>query len=234
MAQRTLACTGCHGKAGPRRSRRLLPAHRRQARRLPVQPAAEFSRRTPALRADGAAAGPAVRRLPAGDRAAFRRARPALPAAAAAAAARRRCCSAGQALALQGDAPRAIPACAQCHGAALTGVPPNTPGLLGLPRDYLNAQLGAWRTGQRRAHAPDCMAQIARQLRPARPRRGDRLARGPAACRPTRRPAPSLARPPQIACGSAALPAGSPAAMKRCWMRDAARACWRCWRCSCS
>jgi cytochrome c553 len=40
------------------------------------------------------------------------------------------------------------------------------PGLLGVSRDYLNAQLGAWRTGQRRAHAPDCMAQIARALRP--------------------------------------------------------------------
>jgi cytochrome c553 len=52
----------------------------------------------------------------------------------------------------------------QCHGARLTGVSPNIPGLLGLPRDYLNAQMGAWRTGLRRAHAPDCMAQIARQL----------------------------------------------------------------------
>jgi cytochrome c553 len=40
------------------------------------------------------------------------------------------------------------------------------PGLLGLPRDYLNAQLGAWRTGQRRALAPDCMGEIARRLAP--------------------------------------------------------------------
>ncbi|WP_394788927.1 c-type cytochrome [Rhodoferax sp.] len=70
----------------------------------------------------------------------------------------------GQALVTQGDAARQIPACAQCHGAALTGVAPNIPGLLGLPRDYLNAQLGAWSTGQRRAHAPDCMGQVARQL----------------------------------------------------------------------
>ncbi len=70
----------------------------------------------------------------------------------------------GQELALKGDASRQIPACAQCHGQALTGVQPNTPGLLGLPRDYLNAQLGAWKTRQRRAHAPDCMAQIADQL----------------------------------------------------------------------
>ncbi len=70
----------------------------------------------------------------------------------------------GRVLALQGDPARQLPSCAQCHGAQLTGVIPNTPGLLGLPRDYLNAQLGAWRSGQRRAHAPDCMAQIARAL----------------------------------------------------------------------
>ena len=56
---------------------------------------------------------------------------------------------------------RNIPACAACHGKALTGVAPAIPGLLGLPRDYISAQLGAWQTGQRRAHAPDCMARIA-------------------------------------------------------------------------
>ena len=72
----------------------------------------------------------------------------------------------GRQLALQGDAERRVPACASCHGKALTGVVPNTPGLLGLPRDYLNAQLGAWRTGQRRALPPDCMAEIARRLSP--------------------------------------------------------------------
>nr|WP_255440611.1 c-type cytochrome [Caenimonas sedimenti] len=72
----------------------------------------------------------------------------------------------GRQLAQQGDRERRLPACASCHGATLTGVAPNVPGLLGLPRDYLNAQLGAWRTGQRRAHAPDCMADIARRLAP--------------------------------------------------------------------
>ena len=52
MAQRVLACTGCHGPRGPRRARRLLPAHRRQAGRLPVQPAAQLPRRPAPLRAD--------------------------------------------------------------------------------------------------------------------------------------------------------------------------------------
>ncbi len=70
----------------------------------------------------------------------------------------------GRQLALQGDLARRLPACTSCHGAALTGVQPATPGLLGLPRDYLNAQLGAWRAGQRRAHAPDCMADIAKRM----------------------------------------------------------------------
>jgi cytochrome c553 len=70
----------------------------------------------------------------------------------------------GRALVEQGDPSRQIPACRTCHGAALTGVLPQVPGLLGLPRDYLTVQLGAWRNGQRRASPPDCMRQIARRL----------------------------------------------------------------------
>ena len=66
----------------------------------------------------------------------------------------------GQQLILQGEPARGIPACVQCHGSAMLGVTPNVPGLLGLPRDYLNAQLGAWKTGKRRAHAPDCMKAV--------------------------------------------------------------------------
>lgn len=63
-----------------------------------------------------------------------------------------------------GDAARKLPACIACHGERLTGTQPGVPGLLGLSRDYLNSQLGAWRSGQRRAQAPDCMAQIAKTL----------------------------------------------------------------------
>ncbi|MDH4390496.1 MAG: c-type cytochrome [Aquabacterium sp.] len=73
----------------------------------------------------------------------------------------------GQALALQGDAGQRLPACSACHGNRLSGVQPAVPGLLGLPRDYLIAQLGAWQTQQRHAQAPDCMAQIAQRLSPA-------------------------------------------------------------------
>ena len=70
----------------------------------------------------------------------------------------------GNALALQGDKSRKLLACTSCHGAALMGVLPSTPALLGLPRDYLAAQLGAWQTDLRRAHAPDCMGRIAKVL----------------------------------------------------------------------
>ncbi|CAM8662695.1 Cytochrome c-like domain containing protein [Comamonadaceae bacterium] len=70
----------------------------------------------------------------------------------------------GRTLVLEGDVKRGLPACVSCHGQALTGVQPFTPGLLGLPRDYLNAQLGGWQTGQRKGHSPDCMATIAKRL----------------------------------------------------------------------
>ncbi len=70
----------------------------------------------------------------------------------------------GEALVRQGDPQRQIPACASCHGAAMTGVSPSIPGLLGLPRDYLLGQLGAWQNGLRHAAAPDCMGQVARAL----------------------------------------------------------------------
>ncbi len=72
----------------------------------------------------------------------------------------------GEQLVRQGDAARGIPACSSCHGAAMTGVAPAMPGLLGLPRDYLLAQFGAWRSGVRRAAEPDCMGEIARRLSP--------------------------------------------------------------------
>lgn len=65
---------------------------------------------------------------------------------------------------MQGDAVLALPACKHCHGAAMTGVAPVIPGLVGLPKDYLVAQLGAWRTGLRRAQTPDCMREISLRL----------------------------------------------------------------------
>lgn len=74
---------------------------------------------------------------------------------------------AGRKLALDGDAARGLPACAACHGAALGGVLPAIPGLLGLPRDYIGSQIGGWKNGLRRAAEPDCMADVAAKLTPA-------------------------------------------------------------------
>ena len=70
----------------------------------------------------------------------------------------------GRLLVQEGDPGKKVPACIGCHGQALTGVAPSIPGLLGLPSDYVSAQFGAWRTGTRRAAAPDCMAQITQRL----------------------------------------------------------------------
>ena len=70
----------------------------------------------------------------------------------------------GEQLVRHGDAARGIPACSACHGAAMTGVAPAMPGLVGLPRDYILSQFGAWRSGVRRAAEPDCMGEIARRL----------------------------------------------------------------------
>jgi cytochrome c553 len=117
----------------------------------------------------------------------------------------------GETLVLRGDAARKLPACVRCHGLALTGVLPNIPGLVGLPHDYLNAQLGAWRTGQRRAHAPDCMADIAKALA------ADEVAAVTAwlATRPMpadTHPVPALPGDMPMQCGSAPQPkpVGSP------------------------
>ena len=60
---------------------------------------------------------------------------------------------------------RDVPACGACHGDNLMGIPPYIPGLLGLSRAYIAAQLGGWRNGGLvRGQTPDCMSEIAKQL----------------------------------------------------------------------
>ncbi len=163
MAQRLLACTGCHGKDGRAASDGYYP-------RIAGKPAGYLFRQLRAFR-DGQRQYALMGTLLAPLNDAYLRdiaahfasldlpyAAP-QPAQADAATLRR-----GQTLALQGDAARDIPACQSCHGETLAGAGQDVPGLLGLPVDYLNAQLGAWRTGVRQAQAPDCMAQIAKRL----------------------------------------------------------------------
>lgn len=64
-------------------------------------------------------------------------------------------------LVFKGASDRNLPACVSCHGAAMAGRQPAMPGLLTMPADYLIGQLGAWRSGARKAKAPDCMAEVA-------------------------------------------------------------------------
>jgi cytochrome c553 len=119
----------------------------------------------------------------------------------------------GRRLVLQGDAAQKLPACVSCHGQAMTGVAPNIPGLLGLPRDYLSSQLGAWKSGLRRAHAPDCMATVVQRLADADIHAvASWLAAQPLPADPHAvkvMPAPGAN---QLACGSAPTPGSSGAA----------------------
>lgn len=108
----------------------------------------------------------------------------------------------GRQLVLHGDPAKQVPACVACHGERLSGVLPAIPGLLGLPRDYINAQFGAWRNGTRRALAPDCMGTIAGRLSLADVSAVSAwLASEPLPADPA--PAASIARPLPLACGSA-------------------------------
>ena len=205
MAQRTLACTVCHGKEGRAGPDGYYP-------RIAGKPAGYLYNQLLNFRDGRRRYGLMARLLdPLSDAYLLEIAQyfasldlpyPAPPTSQLPDAVLRR----GQLLAREGDADAKIPACVRCHGAALTGVVPATPGLLGVSRDYLNAQLGAWRTGQRQAHAPDCMAQIARQLTPEDLTAvAAWLAAQPLPADP--HPAQALPKPPGIACGSAAPPA---------------------------
>jgi len=106
----------------------------------------------------------------------------------------------GRVIVHNGDPANKVPACIACHGAKLTGVAPAIPGLVGLPRDYINAQFGAWRNKVRKAHAPDCMADIANRLSEADVAAvSGWLASQPADAEA--RPADSLPQPLPLKCG---------------------------------
>ncbi len=163
IGQRVLACTACHGDEGRATASGYFP-------RIAGKPAGYLYRQLIAFR-DGGRNYPAMNamlahlsddylREIAEHFAQLRPPYPAPPRPSAPAAELAR----GERLAMHGDAAAKIPACIACHGANLTGVEPAIPGLLGLPRDYLNAQFGAWRTGARTAQAPDCMGQISQRL----------------------------------------------------------------------
>jgi cytochrome c553 len=206
MAQRTLACTACHGKEGRAAPDGFYP-------RIAGKPAGYLYNQLLNFRDGRRHYGLMARLLdPLSDAYLLEIARHFasldLPYAAPQKSAEGSpILQRGELLARHGDEAKRIPACSQCHGAALTGVQPNTPGLLGLPRDYLSSQIGAWQTGQRRAHAPDCMAQIARRLDSSDVAAVAGWLSSQALPADTH-PAASLPRPPSIECGSASQPAG--------------------------
>jgi cytochrome c553 len=165
MAARVAACTLCHGREGRATSAGYFP-------RIAGKPAGYLYQQLLAFR-DGRRQNAAMAYLlaPLSDDylreiaahfAALDLPYPPPQAAAAPPAVLAR----GATLVREGDAARGLPACTACHGAAMTGLQPSMPGLLGLPRDYLIGQLGAWREGLRHAREPDCMAEVARRLAP--------------------------------------------------------------------
>ena len=163
MKERVRACTACHGKEGVATNQGYFP-------RIAGKPAAYLYNQLRHFR-EGRRQNPAMRHLLEHmsdaylmDIAQYFSALelpypPPEPTAVTS-----RLLARGEQLVRQGDQQRDIPACTACHGAAMTGRLPSTPGLLGLPRDYVVAQIGAWRTGSRHADTPDCMAQVARRL----------------------------------------------------------------------
>lgn len=163
MAQRALACTGCHGDQGRSRPDGYVP-------RIAGKPAGYLFAQLQSFR-DGRRSQSTMSAMlqPLDDRMLAALADhfaglkvpypPPKDAASSGAGAAR-----ARQLLTVGDPQRRLPACVACHGTALTGVAPHVPGLLGLPADYLIAQLGAWRTGYRHARDPDCMAEVARTL----------------------------------------------------------------------
>ena len=163
MAQRVLACTGCHGPEGRAAADGYYPRIAGKPTGYLYNQLVNFrdGRRPYALMSDLLAPlNDAYLREIAAHFAGLE-----LPYPAAAPSdispARR---ALAERLVTQGDAARGLPACTDCHGTAMTGTAPFVPGLVGLPRDYLNAQLGAWRNGKRVAQTPDCMAAIASKL----------------------------------------------------------------------
>jgi cytochrome c553 len=165
MAQRMQACTGCHGAQGRAASDGYYP-------RIAGKPAGYLYNELVSFR-DGQRRYALMANLlaPLTDEylreiaAHFSQLElpypPPQPAAAGVGALAR-----GEQLVTKGDSALRVPACIACHGAGLMGVAPSVPALIGMPRDYLNAQLGAWRAGTRRAMAPDCMAEVAKRLGP--------------------------------------------------------------------
>ncbi len=165
MAQRVLACAGCHGKEGRAAADGFYPRiagkpagylfnqlmnFRDDRRHFPMMTYVAQLQTEEYLREIAGYFGGLRVPYP-----------PPHPPAVSAAVLER-----GQQLVTMGDKALSLPSCNSCHGKRLLGVAPAVPGLLGVSQDYLTAQLGAWRMGVRAAAAPDCMREIVQRMRP--------------------------------------------------------------------
>jgi len=63
-----------------------------------------------------------------------------------------------------GDVTKALPACAACHGASGAGLPAQYPRLAGQYAEYTEAQLKAFRSGERRNDANKVMQAVAARM----------------------------------------------------------------------
>lgn len=70
----------------------------------------------------------------------------------------------GRMLATRGDEALQLQACANCHGPAGAGQPPDSPFLAAQHASYLQATLSAWRSGERRTDPSGQMPAIAQRL----------------------------------------------------------------------
>jgi cytochrome c553 len=70
----------------------------------------------------------------------------------------------GAALAAVGNAVRGVQGCINCHGPDGVGLPPTYPFLGGQYAAYLEAQMQAWKTGQRTGDGFGIMENIAKRL----------------------------------------------------------------------
>ncbi|MEO5733655.1 MAG: cytochrome c4 [Rubrivivax sp.] len=199
LAQRLLACTPCHGEQGVSTNRGYLP-------RIAGKPAGYLHNQLLNFR-EGRRHNATMSRLTATLSDDYLQAigqhfaaldlpyQPPRPQVASPASVAR-----GRTLVEHGDPARQLPACVACHGGAMMGVAPAIPGLLGLPSDYVLAQLGAWRTGLRQAQAPDCMLEIAQRLDiPDLVALASYLAAQPVP--PGAKPVPGLPQPLPLPCG---------------------------------
>ncbi|QYK02293.1 c-type cytochrome [Shewanella psychrotolerans] len=72
--------------------------------------------------------------------------------------------AAGEQLAENGDIARQLVACANCHGPRGIGLPPAIPALIGQSSGYIEAQLNAWQSGNRKNDDGGLMTEVASNL----------------------------------------------------------------------